>query len=86
MSGNSGRTAPTSQLRAFWQRLEGEVHPDDAPVLASNRHSFNLDFPPPAFVGNVDTARVFILRNNGGFDALETAREFSTAQDRREHI
>jgi hypothetical protein len=38
----------------------------------------NLDFPPPAFVGDVTTARIFILMANGGFDADLTPREFAS--------
>ena len=76
-----------SSIRKFWQRLEDAVHPDDAPVLASHReHTFNLDFPPPAFIGDVDNAPVVILMLNGGYDQAITPTEFPTAADRVEYV
>lgn len=65
------------------------VHPDDAAVLAANHHSFNLDFPPPAFVGDVDKAPIVILMASGGYDsdpATGTPSEFLEARDYREHL
>jgi hypothetical protein len=65
------------KLAEYWARLEGTVHPDDA--LAFSRevdHGFNLDFPPPAFIGDIVNARVIILDNNGGYDPLTTPGEF----------
>jgi hypothetical protein len=45
-------------------------------------HGFNLDFPPPAFIGDVITAPIIILQNNGGYNA-STPAEFpdSAAHD-----
>ncbi len=76
----------TSSIRLFWQRLEGSVHPDDAPIFARIPHSFNLDYPPPAFVGDVDNAPVVILMANGGYVADATPREFPRPEDHREFI
>lgn len=75
-----------SSIRQFWQKLDGNVHPDDAPVLATHRHSFNLDYPPPAFIGDIDNAPVVILFANGGFDAAVTPTEFPYEEDRREYL
>lgn len=75
----------TSSIREFWRRLEGSVHPDDEKWFAAHPHTFNLDFPPPAFLGNVDTAPIIILMANGGYDPTETPTEFQTASDHVEH-
>ncbi len=45
-------------------------------MLSKQPHSFNLDFPPPAFVGNVTTAPVIILLANGGYNPTLTPLEF----------
>ena len=67
-------------LSKYWSQLrqteKGWVHPDDEKLLGKEPHSFNLDFPPPAFVGDVITARVIILVANGGYDPKVTPREF----------
>jgi hypothetical protein len=77
----------TSSIRKFWQRLESAVHPCDAPVFASNpQHTFNLDFPPPAFIGDVDNAPVVILMLNGGYDRNKTPAEFAEPNDRTEYL
>lgn len=52
------------------------VHPDDYGLLSTQNHSFNLDFPPPAFVGNINEAKVIILAANGGYDSVATPQEF----------
>jgi hypothetical protein len=76
----------TSSIRKFWQRLESTVHPDDVSVFARYPHTFNLDFPPPAFIGDVDNAPVVILMLNGGYDPVDTATEFTEANDRTEYL
>jgi len=54
---NSVSDITTSSLRRFWARLEDSVHPDDKPIFAEYpKHTFNLKFPPPAFVGDLDAA------------------------------
>lgn len=71
-----------SSIRKYWQHLESAVHPEDAPVFASHpRHTFNLDFPPPAFIGDVDNAPVVILLLNGGYDPDKTPAEFARPTD-----
>ncbi len=76
----------SSSIRAFWRRLEGNVHPDDVSTFRSNKHSFNLDFPPPAFIGDVDNAPVIILMLNGGYEETMTKSEFTDPNDRQEYI
>jgi hypothetical protein len=52
------------------------VHPDDKVLLDSESHSFNLDFPAPAFVGDILRAKIIILAANGGYDSVVTSQEF----------
>lgn len=67
----------TIELAEFWGQLEDSVHPDDKRVLEEDQnHAFNLDFPPPAFIGDIVNARVIILDNNGGFSPSLTPTEF----------
>jgi hypothetical protein len=72
-------------VRAFWERLEGSVHPDDRLVFEKHPHSFNLDFPPPAFVGDIDNAPIIILMANGGYNVDRTPTAFLEAGDHQEH-
>lgn len=65
-----------STLVEHWRRLEGAVHPDDARLFVSHPHTFNLDWPPPAYVGDVDNAPVVLLMMNGGYNPSMTPREF----------
>jgi hypothetical protein len=69
------------QISEYWSKLQrtslGWIHPDDERVLTQSSTSFNFDFPPPAFVGDVITARVIILAANGGYDPVITPGEFS---------
>jgi hypothetical protein len=82
----------TSSIRKFWQRLEPcaglYVHPDDAPVFEAHegRHTFNRDFPPPAFIGDVDNAPIVILMAHGGYDPQVTPSEFPEEADRIEYL
>ncbi len=67
----------TSSLRTFWAKLQGSVHPDDEKIFADYpQHSFNLRFPPPAFVGDPDSAPIIILMSNGGYKPGITEAEF----------
>jgi hypothetical protein len=59
-----------------WSHLSDAVHPSDAPVFYANKHSFNLEFPPPAFIGDIINAPVILLDANGGFDPIVTPNEF----------
>ena len=45
------------------------------------RHSFNLDYPPGPFVGDVDNVPGVILMANGGYDPALTPREFRGVKD-----
>lgn len=53
------------------------AHPDDAELLRTREHSFNLDFPPPAFIGDILNAPVVMLDANGGYCPIATPEEFS---------
>jgi hypothetical protein len=80
------RDIATSSLRRFWARLEDSVHPDDKPIFAEHpRHTFNLKFPPPAFVGDVDAAPIVILMSNGGYKPGITEAEFRDEASISEH-
>lgn len=73
-------------LAEFWSELQGSIHPnDESEFRRFPDHGFNLEFPPPAFVGDVINAPVLILDNNGGYDAARTPREFPGAEARDEY-
>jgi hypothetical protein len=59
-----------------WRKLEGPVHPEDAPYFDDADHTFNLDWPPPAYIGDVIGAPFVLLMMNGGYDPHGTPREF----------
>lgn len=70
-----------SLLWDHWRKLSGSVHPDDVATFARfPGHSFNLDFPPPAFVGNLD-APIVLLMANGGYKPGVTESEFAEPGD-----
>ena len=75
-----------SSIRNFWLQLDGPVHPADHPVFERHRHTFNLDYPPPAFVGDVDNAPVVVLMGNGGYSPTLTPTEFARPEDTAEYI
>lgn len=62
-------------LREFWSELTGTIHPADNALLTSEPHSFNLDYPPPAFVGEPN-APIVMLMANGGYKSDVTPNEF----------
>ena len=66
----------SSMLVEHWRKLDGPVHPEDRAVFDANSHTFNLEFPPPAFIGDVENAPFLLLMMNGGFDASITPLEF----------
>lgn len=75
-------------LAEYWSRCTGNIHPDDTAVFADPKyagHGYNLDFPPPAFIGDVKTALIIILDNNGGF-SNDTYREFPDECSRQEYL
>jgi hypothetical protein len=80
------RTSSASSIRTFWRRLDYAVHPDDAEALGLHKGTFNLDFPPPSFIGDVDNAPVVILMLNGGYDPSRTPAEFSDPADCAEYL
>jgi hypothetical protein len=61
----------------FWTELRENIHPRDYPVLNGRTHTLNTDYPPPAFVGDIRRARVFVLMANGGYDDERTTGEFA---------
>ena len=71
----------TASIVLFWRRLAGTVHPDDQAILDREPHSFNLDYPPPAYVGDVENAPVILLYSNGGYDPQTTPQEFASPAD-----
>ncbi len=75
-----------SSIRRFWTGLKETVHPDDQPIFDRHPgHSFNLDFPPPAFIGDVDHAPIVVLMSNGGYNDGKTQNEFPDENAIREH-
>jgi len=79
-----------ADLSKYWSRVRKSarswVHPDDEEILNNEPHSFNLDFPPPAFVGDVTTARIIILLANGGYDPHITPREFAAPDSEARYL
>lgn len=75
-----------STVRLFWKQLKSAVHPEDQAELASHPHTFDLRFPPPAFIGDVDDAPLVVLMLNGGLAADLHTAEFPTADDSKEYI
>lgn len=68
----------TRELSEYWSQLHGAIHPTDISEFERfPDHGFNLDFPPPAFIGDVVNAPIVILENNGGYSASQTPSEFS---------
>jgi hypothetical protein len=66
-----------SSIRKFWRRLTDSVHPDDVPTFSGqSAHTFNLKYPPPVFVGNIDIAPIIVLMSNGGYAPGVTEAEF----------
>jgi len=61
--------ATVGDLLAFWKRLpaDANIHPSDAPLLASRRHRLLTDYVPGPWYGAIRRARVFILTLNPGF-------------------
>ena len=71
-------------LSTYWRKLSKNsagkwIHPDDEALFNAEPHSFNLDYPPPVFAGNIIDAKIIILNANGGFKPDVTPREFKTA-------
>jgi hypothetical protein len=63
--------------------LDGTIHPDNQPVFLAQPvfcAAFNLQFPPPAFIGDIDTAPVVLLIQSGGYKPASTPAEFPDAK------
>lgn len=64
-------------LHTFWAKLEDAIHPEDISAFKNiGKSGFNLDYPPPAFVGDVVNSPIIIIDNNGGYNPQTTPREF----------
>jgi hypothetical protein len=72
----------------FWSELRGTVHPYDRETLEKWPHTLRTEFPAPAFVGDIRSARVFVLYANGGYDPVGTRKEFEkiTAEEYRSRL
>lgn len=66
-----------SMIVAHWRKLANTVHPEDQKVFDIAEHTFNLDWPPPAYIGDVVNAPYVLLMMNGGYDPQFTPTEFS---------
>lgn len=75
-------------LIEFWSRLTSSVHPDDEAAFRAygTDHGFNLDYPPPAYWGDIANAPILVLDNNGGFNTTETPAEFVAANAVSRHL
>lgn len=71
-----------SGLVEYWKGLTKPdlhgrwVHPDDSAAFARGGNTFNVDYPPGPFIGDVVNAPVVILGLNGRYSA-GTKQEFS---------
>ena len=89
------RNAITSHpLVRHWRKLTGKtwlngkgvyVHPDDLKVLGDHPGCFNLDYPPPAYVGDIVGAPVIMLLTNGGYSD-GTKNEFENQGDAERYL
>lgn len=72
-----------SILSQFWSEIQDPVHPSDQLTLTAHatRGIFNLQFPPAAFIGDLDNAPIVVLMANGGYDPSMTPLEFSNPAD-----
>jgi addiction module HigA family antidote len=65
-----------SSIRTLWQGIQNKdniyIHPNDKPIIDLFPNAFNCHFPPPAFIGDVENARVILLMNAGGYDSSAT--------------
>ena len=65
-------------LIKFWSELEDTVHPRDKQVLNRYPEAFKTEYPPPAYIGDIISARIFLLWANGGYHPERTVREFES--------
>lgn len=69
----------TSEIAKFWRQRSGAVHPADAEVLSTGPGLFNLHFPPPAYVGDLERAPVVLLNVSGGYKLFVAPLAFPDA-------
>ena len=83
-------------LVRHWRKLKGKtqlngkdvyVHPDDMKVFRNCKRDdyFNLDYPPPAYVGDIVGAPVIMLLTNGGYSD-GTKNEFENQGDAERYL
>ncbi len=80
---------PLSRIRSFWRQLDGLVHPQDELFFEKNPEAksvFHLGLPPPAFIGDVDNARVIFLMMNGNYKPGITKSHFPDQASQAEYI
>lgn len=75
-----------SSIVEFWRRCNGPIHPDDQSLLDNAPGVFNLDYPPPAYIGDIESAPIVLLSGNGGYDAQMTPAEYPTSDARTRAI
>lgn len=78
-----------SRIREFWRKLDGPVHPQDETFFEANpdaKSVFHLFLPPPAFIGDVDGARVIVLMMNGNYKPGITESHFPDQASQSEYI
>ena len=56
----------------FWKNCNGPVHPEDQNFLDGAPGVFNLSYPPPAYIGDIENAPIVLLNGNGGYNAQVT--------------
>lgn len=84
MSSPSGHIGSIS---AFWSDLRGPVHTKDEPVFRRNaNHTFDLRFPPPAFIGDIENSPIIVLMSNGAYKPGITENEFRNERDISEYL
>jgi hypothetical protein len=45
-----------------------------------------VDYPPPAFVGDVTRAKIIVLAANGGYDTAVTPNEFAASDSEKQYL
>lgn len=77
-------------LSDYWSKVrqtkQGWTHPNDEELLGREPHTFNLEFPPPAFVGDIENARVIVLAANGGYNESVTPSEFAASGAAKRYV
>ena len=66
----------TSSIVAHWRQCTGAVHPADIEALSTMHGLFNLDYPPPAYIGDIENAPLILLNGNGGYSPDRTPCEY----------